>query len=452
MTQASMPDQAQGPRTLVRAIGLTFAGQGGMLLVGTIAGVLTARLLGPAGKGQLTTAVIAAGVLGLLTELGLRAAVIRVIAGGRATWKEGLATMAVLYGLVCLLVLPAATLLLNHYHALLFPHIPLYVLHIAMLGVPIGLLEGSLTSTLIGQQRMPEVSGLWVVEKIVVICGLVGLVWLLRFGVAGAVIAQLTGTVLGIAAALRLLARLPGGALRVRLDLVRELLRTGCVWYGRNIATSLNYRLDALLVFHYHGGIAAGLYAIAVSLAELLQYLPNSIDAVLFPNVSQGTVTAVEARTARLSRLTVFITFISGALVLLTGYPLIYLLFGKSFTPGYPALLLLLPGMLVLGQSKVISSELLGRGQTLYPAIASWVALGATVLLDLLLIPRWSIFGAAVASTIAYTVSAVVALHFYRRVTGIGPRALYVISPREIRDITQRVASLIVKHLSLGQH
>ena len=426
-----------------KAIALTFAGQGGMLLLGTLAGILTARLLGPGGKGELTTAIIIAGVLSLLTELGLRAAVIRTIAAGQANWKEGVATMMVLYGLVCLLVLPAAAYILTTCHQHLFPTIPLHVMFIALLGVPIGLVEGSLTCALIGQQRMPEVSGIWVLEKAGVVCGLVTLVGMVRFGVAGAVVAQVSGGLLGIAAALWLLSRLPSGPPRMRTDLMGGLLKFGSVWYGRNLATSLNYRLDALLVFCFQGAYAAGLYAVAVSLAELLQYLPNSIDAVLFPDVSQGALIAVEERTIRLSRLTVLITATGGLLLGLLGYPIMRLLFGVAFTAGYPALLLLLPGMLVLGQSKVIFSEMLGRGYARYPALASWISLLVTVALDFLLIPRWGILGAALASTLAYTVSAAAGAWYYRRLTGIGARELYGIRPDEVLAIGRRIRAVI---------
>ncbi|HEX2951018.1 MAG TPA: oligosaccharide flippase family protein [Armatimonadota bacterium] len=431
------------PRTFVRAMGLTFAGQGGLLLLGTLSSILAARLLGPTGKGQLVTATIAAGVLGLLTELGLRAAVIRVVAAGRATWKEGLATMMVLYGSLCVIVLPLANEFFVLFHQRLFPHIPLYVLQIALAGIPIGLIEGSLTSTLIGHQHMPEVSAVWVMEKMGVIFGLVVLVLVLGFGVTGAVVAQLAGVIIGITIALGLLSRLPGGVARIRFDLVGELLRFGSVWYGRNLATSLNYRLDALLVFHFQGGFAAGLYAVAVSIAELLQYLPNTIDSVLFPNVSRGEAIAIEVRTARLSRFTVFVTVIGILLIALFGYPVIYLFFGPSFTGGFPALLLLLPGMLALAQSKIIFSELLGRGYAKYPAIASWVALIATVTLDFLLIPTWGIIGAALASTVAYTISALVGMRFYRDITGIGPRTLYVPRYVEIVDIVYRLGNVM---------
>jgi O-antigen/teichoic acid export membrane protein len=422
-----------------------------MLLCSTVSSLLVARLLGPSGKGVLSTAIIVGGLVGLLIEPGLRAGVIRTIAAGRAGWREGLATMALVYGVLCILVLPLLAVLLWNAHGRWFHDIPYAVLLLALAGVPVGLFEGSLTALLIGQQRMPEVSGIWALERAGALAGLLLLVWLSRWGVLGGMLAQLGGTVLGIGLLWHLLARMPAATWRVRHDLLPALLRFGVLWYARNLATSLNYRLDALIVFILIGPYEAGLYAVAVSLAELLQQLPSSIDAVLFPRVSRGDMPDAARSTARLSRCTVLVTVLGGVALALLARPLL-LLFGAQFTQGYWALVLLLPGMVVLGQSKVICSDMLGRGEGRYPALASWSALLGTIALDCILIPRWGIAGAAFASTIAYSMGAFVALRGYRAMTGVGVVALYGIRPAEIALGAQRLGGLLLRARGRAVH
>ena len=53
--------------------------------------------------------------------------------------------------------------------------------------------------------------------------------------------------------------------------------------------------------------------------------------------------------------------------------------------------------------------------------MSAGVAAAATVVLDILLIPRFGINGAAVASSCAYTVALLMSLSVYRRSTGTGP-------------------------------
>ncbi len=447
-------------RSIFRAVGLTFAGQGSLVVLNGMSGIITARLLHPAGKGQLATALTAAGILGLLAELGLKTAIIRAVASGRATWKEGVATALAIYGVLCAVLLPVAMLALRHVHGWFLTAIPLPILYLAFAGVPFGLVLTALNSVMAGAQRQPEVSLTQVLVRLGTLVGFLALLWVPFAGVNGAdigwrvyvaAIAQLIGLVVGIVASLVLLARLPGGPTRVRVDLIPELLRFGRVMYAANLAQSLNYRLDALLVFTFLGKTPAGIYAVAVSIAEMLLYLPDSMAQVLLPTVS-GDSTGATPRTARLARMNVFVIAMAGVAIAVVGYPVIRGLLGSGFAPAYPALLVLLPGILAMGQARLLAAELTGRGAPRFVAASAWVALIATVALDLWLIPRpgtwhflhipqpgWGILGAATASTVAYTIAMGVLLIFYRRHTGVRLRDLFVVRRGELAEFRQRL-------------
>ena len=78
----------------------------------------------------------------------------------------------------------------------------------------------------------------------------------------------------------------------------------------------------------------------------------------------------------------------------------------------------------MLGASKVLTNEITGRGYPHYNSINAGVALILTVILDLLLIPRYGISGAALASSVAYSVILFVAIGFYIAVSGSKVRTL----------------------------
>ena len=76
---------------------------------------------------------------------------------------------------------------------------------------------------------------------------------------------------------------------------------------------------------------------------------------------------------------------------------------------------LLLPGAIALSGSKILANELTARG---FPGVNTVVAaLGATatILSDLWLIPRYGIGGAAIASSVGYTLTFVLVLAAFRR-------------------------------------
>ncbi|HOS42344.1 MAG TPA: oligosaccharide flippase family protein, partial [Armatimonadota bacterium] len=206
-----------------------------------------------------------------------------LVAAGRATWQEGLATLSALYLVLCALLLPVGAWALAHYHQVAFPTIPLPVLYIALVAVPLIMFEGSVVAVLAGHQRIPEVNALRVLEKVCVLIGLIGLVVAAQTGLIGAMLASAGGFLVGIVLGFALLLRLPGGRPRLRFDLLPEIARFSSMLYISNLAMSLNYRLDALLVFFLLGSAPAGFYAIAVTIGETMLYLPDTVSTVLYP-------------------------------------------------------------------------------------------------------------------------------------------------------------------------
>jgi len=77
----------------------------------------------------------------------------------------------------------------------------------------------------------------------------------------------------------------------------------------------------------------------------------------------------------------------------------------------------LLPGVVLLGGAKVLTNEIAGRGYPHYNSVNSGLALILTVILDLVLIPRYGALGAALASSLAYTAIFFTAIGFYLNVS-----------------------------------
>ena len=69
-----------------------------------------------------------------------------------------------------------------------------------------------------------------------------------------------------------------------------------------------------------------------------------------------------------------------------------------------------------MGGAKVLANELAGRGYPHYNSAVSAMALVVTLLLDVLLIPRWGAMGAAAASSVAYASSFFLSMTLHRTV------------------------------------
>lgn len=198
--------------------------------------------------------------------------------------------------------------------------------------------------------------------------------------------------------------------------------------YVSNVVQFLNYRLDLFLVNVFLGMTAVGLYALAVSVAQLIWLLPQAAAAVLLPHVAADVETAGgnALRSARVARLT-FLTCASGAIVLaVSGRVLIPFVYGKAFLGSLDAFLWLLPGITTYSLYTVLAAHIAGTGRPRLMLWISCVALVVTLVLTLALIPRIGIRGAAIASTVSYTTSAALGTLVFVRLTRLSPRLLFI--------------------------
>jgi len=103
-----------------------------------------------------------------------------------------------------------------------------------------------------------------------------------------------------------------------------------------------------------------------------------------------------------------------GALgLIIFGKLIIRILLSRAFLGAYVPMLVLLPGVILLGLAKILFADILGRGYPQYSSIISGSSLVITIVLDLTLIPRMGITGAALASSVAYTFHFVQAIVLY---------------------------------------
>jgi len=172
--------------------------------------------------------------------------------------------------------------------------------------------------------------------------------------------------------------------------------------------------------------------------------VPNILSAVLHPRVAHaGSEAEANKDTARVSRITVLCIGVGVVGILLLGRPLIRILFSDRFLPAVVPLFVLLPGIVMISIAKVINSDLTARG---YPRANMWagsVGFVSNVILNVILIPRIGLVGAALSSTVSYTLSAVVILIFFLRITGVRISSLVVPTGADIRLLWDRSRSYL---------
>ena len=418
-------------------VAATFASRLILVGFGVASSVLTARYLGPVGRGSLATLTALAGIGLQLGNLGLHASNTYQVSRRpdllSPVWANSLRTASYLGLFLTLLTLGCAAL---------FPgvlgEIPLPLLLPATLCIPFQLLVLFGLNLLVGLGRVPLFNSLELIFRGLGVAGLFILLVVLHGDVRWVLILNLMVVAGGAVVVARILGgmvRKTGtGESRTSFALFRSSVGYGAKAYVAALLAYLIVRSDMLLVNMLRGASDAGVYSIAVQITDLIYLLPMSIGLVLFPRLTRhhegDPVFAL-----KVARHTAFLMLILCAAAAILAHPVIKLLYGESFLPAVKALWWLLPGIWAYGVCNQVATQLASAGMPL-PAVLVWIPpLLLNVILNLAWIPRWGIQGAAASSSVAYFL--VLALHLFlwkRRIRGSWVDAL-ILRRSDLKDL-----------------
>lgn len=288
---------------------------------------------------------------------------------------------------------------------------------VVLASIPLSILFTYLMAILTGLEWFRLRSGLALSNQILGLLGIALLVFL--FGAKPEI--ALLGYQLGLLGCALLTAALLRKFLRnawsIRIAGRRffSVLNLGLRGQLGNLATFFNYRLDVFIVNYFFDTTQVGLYAVGVLAAEGLWQIPHAAALALFPRTARTLNHGATQFTCIVIRQVLLVACVSGAALALLSPWVIPLVFGARFVPSVSVIWWILPGTIALSVSKVICADLAGRGRPEFSSICAFLSLAVTVSLDLLLIPRMGINGAALASTAAYSVQTVLLGVFLKR-------------------------------------
>lgn len=402
-----------------RQVGTTTLSRGAVALVSMASAAITTRWLGPEGKGLVALALLVPSTLALLLGLG-RAPANVYLAASRQEPIRALAANASAFGLLGAIV-GACTVLGLHLSGLLSRLVPgvgwVYIV-VGMATLPIGLLTSDLSAILQGLRRIGALNVLNLLRSVLNVVFLCILVIWMRMGAMGAVVSGVACSfVMLLAVAWQ--ARRIGAVFRPALEsrVVSSTLHYGLRAYVGNLLQFFNYRLDLFIVNAFLGPSDVGIYGVAVVFAELLWQLPNATAYVIFPKSAESCKEVMNRFTPRVCA-TVFGVTATGALGLVVfGKWAIVFVCSTRFIEAYAPMVALLPGVVLLGVSKILSNDIAGRGYPQYNSIIAGVSLVPTIALNVLLIPEMGVLGASLASTLSYSLSFLLTVAVYVNVS-----------------------------------
>lgn len=174
-----------------------------------------------------------------------------------------------------------------------------------------------------------------------------------------------------------------------------------------SIFISINHRIDQIMLFNMLGEKPLGLYSSIVKLTESLNFIPSVFMVSIFPLLSSIIMKSNDKfiRIYRLSFKYISIIIIPIAFgTTLLSERIISIAYGHEFLPASNAFSILIWSAIFVFLGSVNANVLISSGLQKYIILFTVVGALTNIILNLILIPKYSIVGASISTVISYSV------------------------------------------------
>ena len=217
--------------------------------------------------------------------------------------------------------------------------------------------------------------------------------------------------------------------------------------YLANMITFLNYRLDTFIIKALSKStMAVGQYGVSVTLAEQVWVFASAISSVMFPYITSIENDEDKSKVTSLTFKIVMVVTFMAIIVLFFYSNLIRFVYGEDYYGSIIPLKILLIGVFSLSLGKILANDIASRGKPELNALSNLMGLLVNVIFNILLIPRFGIAGAAMATSISYTLTSSIFLISFIKLTGLTLKELLVFNKEERVVITIFIKEVLSKH------
>jgi len=420
-----------------------------LVIIGKIAySIIINRTLGPIYKGVFELVQLAPDTLARGGALGFDQANIYFTGKDRKNIPDLISNS---FGLMARFSLPAVALGVIYLNLpvnqKIFDYTPPWAGYVAVLIIPAIILDLLLEGILYGQNRV------WVRNWHEIIRIISALIFMTFWVVIMKM--QATGAVIGYVTINAILLIFIFIVMRIYHTIKIKKLDIKLAWnsfrFGRfpwiaNFASYLFYKIDIWLlsalyipavnpaIFQSRSDLIleqVGLYSTAVNIIVTIWIIPDSVQTAMLPKITQKGESERKKLVPPSLRAVTIIVFLAMVGLALIGKPAINLMYNRpdtdwDFTKAYIPLMLLMPGIFTLSLAKVFTADLFSRGKPQYAMWVSVTSLIINLVLNISLIPKWGMYGAAIASSISYTFSFLLFCYFYIKESGERSRDVFL--------------------------
>lgn len=219
---------------------------------------------------------------------------------------------------------------------------------------------------------------------------------------------------------------------KFNLSFVLEVLKHGFVPMLTVLMSTLNYQIDVFIVKQLLDFTNVGLYTVGVGFANMIGIIPNVFQEVLF---SKATEDGLKKEVVSSLKITFYINLVLAVIFLWVADEVIILLYGTQFSEASTVAKIIIFGMIPITFFKIISTLYLVEGKQRLNFIVLFIAVIMNIVLNYSIIPVLGINGAAIASTVSYSISGMLIIYFFLKDNDLKFRSIFTINKKEINHL-----------------
>jgi len=212
---------------------------------------------------------------------------------------------------------------------------------------------------------------------------------------------------------------------------VKSFLSFSAIVFITNIIQFFAYRLDFWLVDYFYNQRELGIYAQANRFAQLVWAIPTIVASLLAPALRNRSEPLPDNAFLVVTRSINLVTIFSLVGVVVLGWFCYYWFFAPEYLQGMPALLIMLPGYFFFATTTLLAAWFSARKFLTVNLIGSSICFLMILVADLLLIPGYSIRGAALADTLAYSATTLYFVWQFTRHSSSNVRDVFLWKPSD---------------------
>lgn len=217
---------------------------------------------------------------------------------------------------------------------------------------------------------------------------------------------------------------------------VLEVLKYGIYPMLALLMTTLNYRVDVIMLNQFVTSAEVGIYSVGVMLAERVWMIPDALKEVMISNLAKGRGTDEVSFVIRICN-TACVVVVFGIVVL--GQPFIDIFFGNEYSTAYSVTVIILIGVVFMVYYKMIGAFNIVEGKQRENFVYLIISVICNIVLNAILIPIFGNNGAAVASIFSYAISAILFIWKFVKENPVEMRDMFFINKNDFEQLKQTI-------------